>query len=76
MIPTDYDQGVLDQAGADIPALANMERWGVQQYHRAEGLRRELNDSWHSRNRLMLACLIEFFVICALLAAVLAGGMR
>ncbi len=68
----DYDQGMLDQAEADIPALRYMERYGVEQYYRAQNLQRDLNDSWHSQNCMRVLIGALAFVIVILVAALAA----
>jgi hypothetical protein len=66
----DYDQGILDQANADIPALRSMERWGVEQYHRAERAIGELCEMERKRNRMMVAA-YSLLCVCVVLTAIL-----
>ena len=71
----DYDQGVLDQAGADIPALQKLELFGTQQYHRAERYGNEIDELMASRNRMMVLVGVLALVIVILAAALIARSL-
>jgi len=67
-----YDQGVLDQAGAQVKALSDMHDYAVEQYWRAERAIAKLCEAERSRNRMMVLALVQFFVIVILVAALIA----
>ena len=70
-----YDEGILDQAAADIPALCRLEDMARDQYERAEGLLEELGDSQQSRFRFMLIILVLIFIIVGLAGCLVAKSL-